>query len=49
MQLLNVQDDEVAHDQSLDLFDLILYTDSVAVYTYVGSEDGMQNCSKGKG
>ena len=42
MDLLNIQDDEVARDQSLDLLDLMSYTDSVAVHHFVGSED-MQN------
>ena len=32
MDLLNIEDDEVAHNQSLDMLDFMSYTDSVAVH-----------------
>ena len=43
MDLLKIEDDEVVYDQSLDLSDLMSYTDSVAVHHFVGTEDDMQH------
>ena len=43
MDLLNIEDHEVAHNQSLDLLDLMSYTDSVAVHHFVGTESELLN------
>ena len=43
MVLLNSEDDEVAHDQRLDLLYSMSYTDAVAAHHFVGTEIDMQH------